>query len=380
MSRATYNVVTDARRQAKESAEKGRVFALFLRVHYSDVFPEAGTVVAKKRARKKSKKDAAENDVVQKDAAQGAAQKQTQTLPLAAQANPTPPTGVRSAAAPCWLPREILELIIGMLGKRTLAEVLREKQRGLHFTEVGESRDLAYHNQVKDGFPCADDTLSLYQWHEPVNSGPFEGVMPLVVKQRYPLVEYKPVKWTVRVDLARVSVGETGDFVEVPESAIAVSTNARDLQREAKLTDARLEEMQRFRLRATMLKDGSMIFYESGGNLLGKRDKYESCFKTKTGSGYTTGMVLDSHAGIAVGDKVRILKAYRAYEHFAVDQEGVVRGIALQTFVLYYVELGDANSDISKRVTRAHEADRGVFPGQAWHHVECQRFMLQLCA
>ena len=105
MSRATYNVVTDARRQAKESAEKGRVFALFLRVHYSDVFPEAGTVVAKKRARKKSKKDTAENDVVQKDAAQGAAQKQTQTLPLAAQANPTPPTGVRAAAAPCWLPR-----------------------------------------------------------------------------------------------------------------------------------------------------------------------------------------------------------------------------------------------------------------------------------
>ena len=52
--KAKYNLVGDAHRQARSRADKGRAFALLVRVHHRDVFAEPGAQPVR-RARKASK-------------------------------------------------------------------------------------------------------------------------------------------------------------------------------------------------------------------------------------------------------------------------------------------------------------------------------------
>jgi hypothetical protein len=106
MTSSKYNAVTDAHKQAKALAEKGRVFSLFLRVHHRDVYPESGTapVGGSKRYRKKSR---AASDMV----------------PVQKQTSLTEATG----PGPLWLPLEILELIMDLLGPMTLYNALTER-------------------------------------------------------------------------------------------------------------------------------------------------------------------------------------------------------------------------------------------------------------
>jgi hypothetical protein len=367
LSKTNYNLVADAQKQAKELADKGRVFALFLKVHYSDVFPESDLTGDSKPKRKKSKKRAAAGD----EAPAGQVEKATNT---------------RTGLAPSWLPREILEVIMRQLGSLTIADVLEERQRGLHvakaaeFGRLHEERDrLAFLEgplRLKGAFPDLGEHDMGYRWHEQTSYRAFEGLLKLEMRQHLPGNGSEVhVTWKVDVDLAQVPVNEAKAYIEFPEQAISVKTDAPDMINAAKLTRARVEEMLRFRLRGVMHKSGDVDFLQvvHADNATGLR------FQVKTGSSYLTGMVLDSHAGLAVGDRVRIEKPYKAYEHFARGKEGVIRGISLQTFVTYYVELGDENSEISKQVVRAHARGRGAFQNQPDHTVECQRFQLEKC-
>jgi hypothetical protein len=200
--------------------------------------------------------------------------------------------------------------------------------------------------QVRYGFPSlgeADVYVQGYSLYEPADNRPYNGKMMLVMRHKFtetPTWMY--LTFTVEVDLRRVVVDE------------AAGT-----------------------LRGLMRPNGDIDFFEVGN---GADDKSPSRrFQAETWSHFVAGMVLDQHAGLAVGDRLRIVKCYKAYDHFALGLEGVIRGIALQTFVLYYVEVGDENTEISQLIKRTHVRGSGVFEGQAWHHIECQRFHLEKC-
>jgi hypothetical protein len=185
------------------------------------------------------------------------------------------------------------------------------------------------------------------------------------------------LSWTVRVDLGLVPAPEKGEVV-VPAAAISVQTNAQEVAGRAVLTGARVAEMLGFGLRGRLVDRGSTLRLEAvakEGAALGAGDGALQ-FDAKLAFRYATGMHLDAHAGLRVGDRVRVVETYRAYEHFAVGLEGVVRMIRLNSFVLFFVELGAEDSAVSKRVVTANQRWRGVFPGQEHWHVPCQRFHL----
>jgi hypothetical protein len=369
MTSSKYSVVPDAHKQAKALAEKGRVFALFLRVHHRDVYPESGAapVGGSKPCRKKRR---AASDV----------------FPAKKQTSLTEATG----PGPSWLPREILELIMSMLGPMTMYDVLAERQRALRVPKVTDFGRLHEKKapfafltgplQVRHGFPpLREADAQGYSLYEPAGNRPYDGKMMLVMRHKFTETpSWAYLTFTVQVDLRRVVVEEAAGSIEIPPAAISVKTNAGEVREAAGLTLARVQEMERFALRGLMRPDGDIDFFEVGDGIDEKSPSRR--FQAQTWSHFVTGMVLDQHAGLAVGDRVRIVKCYKAYDHFALGLEGVVRGIALQTFVLYYVEVGDENTEISQLIRRTHVRGCGVFEGQAWHHIECQRFHLEKCA
>jgi hypothetical protein len=374
MTSSKYSVVPDAHKQAKALAEKGRVFALFLRVHHRDVYPESPLESAatggSKRSRKKRR--AAASDVV----------------PARQESSVTAAKG----PGPSWLPREILELIMRLLGPMTMYDVLAERQRALRVPKVTDFGRLHEKKapfafltgplQVRYGFPSlgeADVYVQGYSLYEPAGNRPYDGKMMLVMRHKFTETpSWMYLTFTVEVDLRRVVVHEAAGNIEIPPAAISVKTNAGEVREAAGLTLARVQEMERFALRGVMRPDGDIDFFEVANGTDDKRPSRR--FQAQTWSHFVAGMVLDQHAGLAVGDRVRLVKCYKAYDHFALGQEGVIRGIALQTFVLYYVELGDESAEISQLIKRTHVRGSGVFDGQAWHHIECQRFHLEKCA
>jgi hypothetical protein len=365
MSTANYNVYSDAQKQAKALADKGRIFALFLRVHYRDVTPEAGSAGSSTSKGKKTRKRAAASAVVVADQV----------------------SSTRKGSAPCWLPSEILQLIMLQLGSVTLADVLEERQRGLHvvkLTDFGKLYEVRDHAaflvgpiRVRKGFPSTGEQDDGFKWREQTSYRAFEGKLLIEVQQ---MIQNPPgqgyLTWNVDVDLKLVTVNESQD-IEFPVKAFSVHTNAELWKNHPLFTPACLEKMLAFRLRGVMRKSGDIDFFEADRS---DDDASGLRFQAKAAASYLTGMVLDAHGGLAVGDRVRIVKPYRAYEHFAKNQEGVIRGIALQSFVLFYVELAEEDAEISKQVVRAHARGKEAYPGQADHHIRCQRFHLELVA
>jgi hypothetical protein len=69
---------------------------------------------------------------------------------------------------------------------------------------------------------------------------------------------------------------------------------------------------------------------------------------------------LESHHGIAVGDAVKIVKTFQAYQ-FAKDLEGVVRKIVKDNHVYFCVELSD--SDALNKIEQANTG-KTFYPGQ----------------
>lgn len=368
ISSSTYNVVIDAHRQAKARADKGRLFALYLRVHHRDFIPEDGVACTSKRARKK--RPAAE--------ATQAAAGETAVAAGGAAVEVSAAVAASKGSAPCWLPREIIQIIIRLASSLTVEEVLRERQRGLHVINVKDWGYLGNQRSVLTGFPDIGPADNGFDWVRPEEYQSAEGVMALNVRQllcQCPVFGRSFLTWRVCVDMKRVPVDEAAGDIEIPESAISLTTNAADREGVGYgfVPRERVEVMQRFRLRGVLRKDTDLDFSEAGKDT---NDPSRLRFSAGVQAHYLRGMQIDRHAGVAVGDRVRIIKTYKAFEHFALGLEGVVRAISLQTFVLYYVELGAPDSDVSRQVVRAHERGRDAFEGQEDHHIECQRFHL----
>lgn len=366
MTSANYNVVADAHQQAKAIADKGRIFALFLRVHHRDYFPESSPAESSKRKYKKRRVAASDVLAVEK----------------------APPKNTRTAPAPSWLPRDILELIMRLIDPLTLSDVLEVRQRGLYVAKVTDfgrlnepTEPLAFLNApivVKHGFPGFVEQDKGFKWHEVVKYHEFKNMLALEMHQGFDADttgHATVLIWNVEVDLKRVVINEATSDIEFPPTAVRVYTNATRVIC-SKMTPARAQEMLRYKLRGIMRKSGDVDFFEVDRSI---DDVSGLRFQIKTATGYLRGMILDAHAGIAVGDRVRIRKAYKAYEHCVLDREGVVRGISLQSFVLFYVELADEDAEVSQQIMRAHERGNGTYKGQAKHHVECQRFHLEPC-
>ena len=55
-----------------------------------------------------------------------------------------------------------------------------------------------------------------------------------------------------------------------------------------------------------------------------------------------------------------------------MNQQGVIRMIAMHSFAVYFVELADEDAAISKLVVQAHKKERGLMPDQLPHHVACK--------
>ena len=69
---------------------------------------------------------------------------------------------------------------------------------------------------------------------------------------------------------------------------------------------------------------------------------------------------LESHHGIAVGDVVKIIKTFQAYQ-FAKDLEGVVRKIVKDNHVYFCVEVSDV--DARRKIEQANTG-KTFYPGQ----------------
>jgi hypothetical protein len=81
------------------------------------------------------------------------------------------------------------------------------------------------------------------------------------------------------------------------------------------------------------------------------------------------GVRLDEHQGLKVGDRVRFTRTFEMYKHFAVGQEGVVRGIRMFTNAVFYVELVDPALVAKVDATHAgvnppYKLDYAQLPGQ----------------
>ena len=352
--KAKYNLVGDAHRQARSRADKGRAFALLVRVHHRDVFAEPGAQKVR-RARKASKA----------------------STPAAAAAEAVAAVKAEACgAAPCALPREILELIIGLLGAPSLDEVLRESQRWAFVSRVSDAQVGYQQRRIWRGFPRAGEDDNGYRWIQPCGAPAPERVLALEVVQA--VMGKRVLRWKVCVDLGLVPAPEAGEVV-VPAAAISIETNAQEVAGELNLSGARVEELLGFRLRGRLADRGATMRFEAEAGALGMgagdRDRALG-FDVKLAVRYVSGMHLDAHAGLRVGDRVRVVETYRAYQDFAVGLEGVVRMIRLNSFVLFFVELGEEASAVSQRVVAANLRWRGVFPGQEHWQVACQRFHL----
>jgi hypothetical protein len=369
---AKYNVAWDAHRHARELAEKGRVFALFLRVHYRDVFPEstespekteplpaAGGAVKKRRR-------------VKKQVATHLPENGTTPVELAVVQTQ------REGAAPSWLPRDILELIMELLGPVTVLEVLALRQRVLYATHAINVGAAVFDSKpVMAGFPSIGPADRGYLWC-PWNGVHEQRKMRLQVEQQVigdPNTTRCLLTWEVCIDLGSVIAGEENGDVVIPATAISVKTNAKDVQAQAKLTNARVEEMLRFGLTGNIKGCGKRVIFES----IGPGPDGSLRFEARLDFCWKAGMELDSHAGLEVGDRVRINQPYSAYKDFATGREGVIRMIRYHSFVLYFVELDDDSAEMKGRIARAHKKWRGLFPDQVEHHIPCQRFHISEC-
>ena len=170
--KANYNLEVDARAQAQARADKGRAFALLLRVHHRDMVAAPGQAGAQAGAHRPKPVLTGRN-------AQEAPKAAFCTVVVS-----RPPTTVAKGSAPCALPQEILELIMRVLGALTLDEVLRENQRWAFVSNVTDVNVGGYaQHRVRGGFPSAGEDDNGYRWIRPCLAPAVERVLTLEVVQ-----------------------------------------------------------------------------------------------------------------------------------------------------------------------------------------------------
>jgi hypothetical protein len=284
----------------------------------------------------------------------------------------------KTAEAPPLLPREILEMIMSYFGC-SVFDVLKADQRVVQFVNVKElgSDSKFARLPMRKAFPSIGASDQGYRYRDYEDLSRYENGQLTVGVVQY--VKHagsekdEKLVWSVTVDLDKVLVSEKrGPSIDVPENAIGIASNFRRHAEYINLSKERVAEMGLFRLKGEISDGGRLIRLKSTS----KGTDSDLGFDFVINTPYVPGAQFDAHSGFAVGDRVRLNQCYSRYKNFAVGREGVIRDIRMYSFAVYFVELGEKDSDISRLVENAHRKSGNLHEGQLEHHVASQWFHL----
>jgi hypothetical protein len=328
-----YNLLADAPKVAKNTMniKHGYDFAVFLNVHHM-------TLPVKKQSEKAEKK----------------------------------------ADAPPLIPWEVLEIIMTHF-KCSLFDVLNTRQREIHFVDIKNlnNNEKVARQVLTNAWPSIGERDKGYVYHDWMDMSWYkDGKLMINVEQRVRnegVPKGESLIWSMLVDTRKVPVVDFQCLIKIPETAITIRTNALKLKDHLKLSQARIDEMTRFKLRGWIEDGGKKIRFFSSSTDVDSGLGFEVVIATP----YVMGRQVEAHSGYKVGDTVRLEQCYKIYKHFAVGKVGVIRDIRMYTFAVYFVELIDTDGEITKLVVKAHRKDRGMRKEQQRHHVGCQWFHLK---
>jgi hypothetical protein len=287
--------------------------------------------------------------------------------------------GEKTADAPPLIPWEILDIIMSHF-KCSVLDVLNARQREINFVDVKNlhSNEKLARQVLINAWPSIGERDKGYVYHDWMDMSSYKnGRLVLSVEQR---VKGKDVPtgysliWTMVVSMDRVPVPENRvSLINIPQRAISIRTNAHNLKDHLQLSQDRIDEMARFRLRGMIVEGGKKLRFLSSGNSV----DFHLGFDVVISTPYVMGRQVEAHSGYKVGDTVRLEQCYKIYKHFAVGKVGVIRDIRMYTFAVYFVELIDTDGELAKLVVKAHHKDRGMRKEQQRHHMACQWFHLK---
>ena len=318
--RKQYNLLADARKvmlEPSEHTDKGHVFTVHLMAHYHNFRGE-------------------------------------DSFPPTTHANVAPP----------FMNRDVMELIMTLVDTRTASEVLKARQRVMTLDEVRDlgvdAPDFAF-GVLRNAFPVMkpknDPYVRLY-----TRDRMWDDVLFVQFEQRNKYMFAKDrLRWSVSVDLKQIYIAERTKHLSIPDRAITVKTNVLEVRLKQNLSDALVDEMLGFRLRGTISNEGHKITFCSDSGL---------GFVMDIAIKHVWGRRLASYKGIAVGDTVRVVKTFQAYD-FAVGLKGVVQTIMVVGRVMFVVELGKIRSAISRQIVEANN-HKYFMHDQPAHCMSCQ--------
>ena len=267
-------------------------------------------------------------------------------------------------------------MIIAVQGSVTMAELLEHKQRTMVVWRVrdvvpipGEHYFHGANVPVRKGFPSVGAADVGYEQPFAGDVNTFkDGRLSVGVKQR--VEPGKHVKWTVHVDLRQVILREKGEDLVIPATAVTVETNVREHMDLLNLAPARVAEMEMFKLTARFELGGKYIRFDA----VGAGQDGALGFELGINCPWLYGKSLDGHAGLKVGDRVRITDPFAMYKPFAVGQEGVIREIRMFKYAVYYVEVVD--TAIRAMVKSVHKNGKALLEGRVEGWCACRRFQI----
>lgn len=283
--------------------------------------------------------------------------------------------------APPFMSREIMQLIETMVDTVTASDVLKARERvvSLHSVRDFDGQTVGV-GQLTNAFPDSGCPPYPYPWNfdklvlanSSLKSYPYrrrytkdytwDDVMCVQFEQCNFDVAYEDrLQWYVSVDLKQVCIDKNTFHLHIPSRAITVKTNALEVQKKLKLSDALVREMLAFRLHGAISNSGHKITFCSDGGLGFVMDTYLK---------HVHGRALMSHKGIAVGDTVEVVKTFRPWE-FAVGRQGVVHSIKSVGRVLFFVTLGKTHSAISNQIKEINKS-KFIYKDAPGHCLACQ--------
>jgi hypothetical protein len=294
------------------------------------------------------------------------------------------PSPVRVKPPPPALISEILEMIVEIIKTTTsVSDVLKNRQMKMPVVLVHDlelQQENAVTGVLRTPFPSYDDKHTGYyaiQGHTQFEPTENDEVLTLKFKSASGAPD-GGLKWTVTIDLRKIVVSQTTKTFPIPETAITIQTNARELQTQLKLSDKMVNELLAFRLHGTMAYHGCQIILSQflpGESEHKKKRKFglaELGLIMYTKIMYKNLRFLTSYSNFTVGDRVMITESYKPYA-FAKKMYGKIKSIIRSKHLTFIVEMGDVDSDISKRITQVHRTKkRPLQPHQPAHCLACK--------
>jgi len=309
--------------------------------------------------------------------------------------------GKGKGSTPPLIPNDAFDIIMALVRDATMASMLEHKQRYMsvhNFCDVNQT-PLPSHlwrgsQVVRTGFPSFGPTDSGYIFENMPHSSHFEhGVLSLTLSQQVkPNGPQSSVEWTVGVDmklvrvrvrvllfhcpncsnyLTQIALERDATELEVPPAALTLETDIAKHADHLHLTAAKVEQLLAYTLTAKIVPNESRITF-TGANGLG--------FDVHVKCPFVSGRVLDHHAGFKLGDRVKLYKCYKRYDHFAVGLTGVIRKIQMFSFAIFFLELDDKTH--TQSVVDAHRRanNLNLIANQDPEHVACQCFHIYSAA